>query len=434
MATSGELLEQVSRGGWDTVLRRLYGEAPAQLARQRARYCEALRHFAQYYGPGRQARLFSAPGRLELGGNHTDHQNGVALAAAANLDIIAVAAPSHSSLVRVKSYGFDKLDVVDLSEEAPQAQESTHSASLIRGIAGEIRRGGGAANGFDAYTTSDVLRGSGLSSSAAFETCIAAIWNALDNGGRFLPLDTARFAQYAENTFFGKPSGLLDPLSCTEGGVICVDFADPAAPRIRRVRLDLEKAGYCLCVTDTRGSHSELTGEFARIRAEMESVSRYFGAAVLRQVPEATVWQNIIPLRRACGDRAVLRALHFYAESRRAAQEYTCLSQDDFAGFLALVAESGHSAFEYNQNAYCIHTPDKQAIPLALAVSQQVLRGQGAYRLQGGGFAGTIQAFLPQALRDTYCTAMDAVFGPGSCRAVTVRESGAEELIPKESR
>ncbi|MCI2047610.1 MAG: galactokinase [Faecalibacterium sp.] len=433
MATSGELFRQFSCGGQDALLRRLYGTAPAQLARQRARYCHVLQRFEQYYGAGRQVRIFSAPGRLELGGNHTDHQNGIALAAAANLDIIAVAAPARGSLVRVKSYGFDKLDVVDLSEQAPQAQESTHSASLIRGIAGEIRRCGGTANGFDAYTASDVLRGSGLSSSAAFETCIATIWNALDNQGHFSPLDTARFAQYAENTFFGKPSGLLDPLSCTEGGVICVDFADPKAPRIRRGKLDLAKAGYCLCVTDTRGSHSELTGEFARIRTEMESVSRYFGADVLRQVPEETVRQNIVPLRKACGDRAVLRALHFYAESRRAEREYQCLLQGDFAGFLALVAESGHSAFEYNQNAYCIHTPDKQAIPLALAISQEVLRGRGVYRLQGGGFAGTIQAFLPQTLRENYCTAMDAVFGAGSCHAVTVRESGAQELLPEES-
>jgi galactokinase len=429
MATSGELLYEISHGKRDSVFRQLYGGTPQRIARQRERYCDALLGFEAYYGPGRQVRVFSAPGRIELGGNHTDHQNGVALAAAADLDIIAVTAPCSGGLIRVKSYGFDKLDVIDLARRGPQAGESTHSASLIRGIAEEMLRRGGKAGGFDAYTTSDVLRGSGLSSSAAFEIVIGTILNSLYNAGRFSPLTVAQIAQYAENTFFGKPSGLMDPLSCAVGGAICVDLKNPEHPVIRKIGMDMQKTGYCLCITDTKGSHSEMTEEFTRIRTEMEAVSHFFGKPVLRQITEQQVIKEIVPLRKACGDRAILRALHYFAECRRAKAEASCLAAEDFAGFLRQIAESGHSSFEYNQNAYCIDAPEKQAIPLALALSQKVLHGRGAWRLQGGGFAGTIQAFVPPELLGPYRQAMDSVFGAGSCRVVRVRSCGAKELF-----
>ena len=428
MASGRELFRQISSGAYDDALARLYGGG-AMLARQRARYCDALLRFETYYGHGRQVRVFSVPGRAELGGNHTDHQNGVALAAAVDLDIVVVAADTAVPQIRVKSYGFDKLDVIDLTSIGLRAGESTHSASLIRGIAEELQRRGGRVGGFDAYTTSDVLRGSGLSSSAAFEVAMGTVLNYLYNDGRFSPLEIAQISQYAENTYFGKPSGQLDPLSCAVGGTICVDLAHPEAPKVDRCTVDLEKLGYALCITDTRGSHSELTGEFAAVRQEMESVANQFGRAVLREVPEQEVLFSLPALRRACGDRAVLRALHFYGESRRARQAYEALCRKDAAAFLALVNESGHSAVEYNQNAFCAAQPEQQPIPVALALAQHLLQGQGAWRLQGTGFAGTIQAFVPLGRRQAYCGAMDGVFGPGSCRAVRVRDAGCIELF-----
>ena len=307
MATSAQLREQIAAGRWDGPLAALYGTAPQELARQRARYCAALEQFELYFGPGRQVQVYSAPGRAELGGNHTDHQHGYGLAAAVTLDLVAVAARNTDGYVRVKSRGFNKLDVIDLATAEPQEGESTHSASLIRGIAEGFRTAGKTIGGFDAYTASDVLRGSGLSSSAAFEMGMACIWN----GEYACGLDARALAgicQYAENTYFGKPSGQLDQLASAVGGVIFADFADPAAPQVEKIHADgLLPPGMTLCVTDTRGSHSELTGEFAAIRQEMEAVAACLGGKVLGQVPETDFWAALPRLRTACGDRAVLR-------------------------------------------------------------------------------------------------------------------------------
>ena len=283
MATSAQLIQQITAGQWDPVLQRLYGTAA--LARQRQRYCAALEQFELYFGPGRQVRMYSAPGRAELGGNHTDHQHGYGLAAAVTLDLIAVASPNPDGYVRVKSRGFNKLDVIDLTQAGPQEGESTHSASLIRGIAEGFRAAGREIGGFDAYTASDVLRGSGLSSSAAFEMGMAVIWNGEYACG-LEPPALAKICQYAENTYFGKPSGLLDQLTSAVGGVIFADFADPLQPQIEKIHAEgLLPAGMALCVTDTRGSHSELTGEFAAIRQEMEQVAACLGQKVLGGTP-----------------------------------------------------------------------------------------------------------------------------------------------------
>ena len=279
MATSTQLRREILAGQWDEALCTLYGTEPAVLARQRQRYAAALEQFELYYGPGRQVHVYSAPGRAELGGNHTDHQHGYGLAAAVTLDLVAVASPSDDGFIRVKSRGFNKLDVIDLSEAEPQQGESTHSASLIRGIAEGFRAQGKTVGGFDAYTASDVLRGSGLSSSAAFEMGMAAILNG-EYGCRLTAPELAKICQYAENTYFGKPSGLLDQLTSAVGGVIFADFADPKKPRIEKIHTaGLLPADMTLCVTDTRGSHSELTGEFAAIRHEMESVAACLGGS-----------------------------------------------------------------------------------------------------------------------------------------------------------
>ena len=428
MATSAQLIQQITAGQWDPVLQRLYGTAA--LARQRQRYCAALEQFELYFGPGRQVRMYSAPGRAELGGNHTDHQHGYGLAAAVTLDLIAVASPNPEGYVRVKSRGFNKLDVIDLTQAGPQEGESTHSASLIRGIAEGFRAAGREIGGFDAYTASDVLRGSGLSSSAAFEMGMAVIWNGEYACG-LEPPALAKICQYAENTYFGKPSGLLDQLTSAVGGVIFADFADPLQPQIEKIHAEgLLPAGMALCVTDTRGSHSELTGEFAAIRQEMEQVAACLGQKVLGQVPEADFWAALPRLRRLCGDRAVLRAIHYFEENARALAQRDALRAGCFADFAALVLESGRASFALCQNVYCSTDVRHQGLSVALALSQSLLRGStGAWRMQGGGFAGTIQAYVPQPLLERYRTAIERVFGAGSCYVLRLREEGAGRIL-----
>ena len=282
-------------------------------------------------------------------------------------------------------------------------------------MAAGIARRGGKIGGFDAFSTSDVLRGSGLSSSAAFEVCVGAIFRGEYNAEKpelLNQVELAKIGQYAENVFFGKPSGLLDQTACAVGSAISIDFKNPAAPAVEKVKFDLAAHGFALCISDTKGSHADLTDDYAAIRREMESVAACFGKKVLRDVEETEFVAAIPQLREKTGDRAVVRALHFYAESRRAAEMCEAVRVDDFDRFLKLVLACGHSSFEYNQNAYSIQAPDQQGIPLALAVSQRVLEGRGAWRLQGGGFAGTIQAFVPLDLLESYRAAIDAVFGP----------------------
>lgn len=430
MANSAQLRNEIAAGKWDDKLRALYGDAAQEICRQRARYCAALEQFELYFGPGRQVQVYSAPGRAELGGNHTDHQHGYGLAAAVTLDLVAVAAHNTDGYVRVKSRGFNKLDVIDLTVEGPQEGESTHSASLIRGIAEGFRTAGKAIGGFDAYTASDVLRGSGLSSSAAFEMGMACIWN----GEYACGLDARALAgicQYAENTYFGKPSGQLDQLASAVGGVIFADFADPAAPQVEKIHADgLLPPGMTLCVTDTRGSHSELTGEFAAIRQEMEAVAACLGGKVLGQVPETDFWAVLPRLRTACGDRAVLRAIHYYEENARTLAQRRALLEKRFADFAALVLESGRASFALCQNVYCATDVRHQGLSVALALSQSILQGSsGAWRMQGGGFAGTIQAYVPETLLQCYHTAMERVFGPGSCYVLRLREQGARQVL-----
>ena len=429
MATSAQVRDEILAGKWDETLGALYGGGAAELRRQRARYAAALEQFELYFGPGRQVRLYSAPGRTELGGNHTDHQHGYGLAAAVTLDLIAVASPSDDGFIRVKSRGFNKLDVIDLSEPEPQQGESTHSASLIRGIAEGFRALGRETGGFDAYTASDVLRGSGLSSSAAFEMGMAVVLNGEYGCGLSGP-EMAKICQYAENTYFGKPCGLLDQLTSAVGGVIFANFADPCAPEIEKIHAaGLLPEGVTLCVTDTQASHSELTGEFAAIRREMEAVAACLGQNVLGRVPETAFWQALPRLRTPCGDRAVLRAIHYYQENARALAQKNALQRGDFAEFLHLIRANGHSSFEYCQNVYCASDPRHQGLSIALALSQSILEaGGGAWRMQGGGFAGTIQAFVPAPLLEAYCAAIESVFGPGSCYRLKLREQGAVQI------
>ena len=408
----------------------LYGGRDGMMVSQTARYISVLKRHEEYFNADGDVFLISAPGRTEIGGNHTDHQHGYGLAAAVTLDLVAVAARNEDGYVRVKSRGFNKLDVIDLTVSGPQAGESTHSASLIRGIAEGFRAAGKTVGGFDAYTASDVLRGSGLSSSAAFEMGMAAVWNG-EYGCGFAPAQLAKICQYAENTYFGKPSGLLDQLTSAVGGVIFADFADPQAPVIEKIHADgLLPPGMFLCVTDTRGSHSELTGEFAAIRQEMEQVAAALGRQVLGQVKEADFWAALPRLRQRCGDRAVLRAIHYFEENARALAQRDALRAKQFAAFAQLVLESGRASFALCQNVYCSTDVRHQGLSVALALSQSILQGSGgAWRMQGGGFAGTIQAYVPQERLARYRSEIERVFGPGSCYVLCLREHGAVRVI-----
>ena len=425
MSDTKELIHFIEQGNYDATFAKLYAEDKTVIARQRARYIDAIQQFATLYGEAREVCLYSAPGRTEIGGNHTDHNNGIVMAAAVNLDIIAIVSKNSDHIVRVKSAGFEKQDVVNLNCLTANQREYGRSSALIRGVAAGIVQRGGKIGGFDAYTTSDVLRGSGLSSSAAFEVIMGAILNGEYNDSAFSAVEVAKISQYAENEFFGKPSGLMDQTASSVGSAITIDFKDPANPIVNEVAFDLAKHGFVLCITDTKGSHADLTADYAAIRSEMESVAAFFGKQVLREVDEAELYQNIAAVRAKTGDRAVLRAAHFFADCTRAQDLCKAVQDDRFADFLQLIIEGGHSSFEYNQNAYSIQHPREQGVALGVAISQKILHGKGAWRLQGGGFAGTIQAFVPENLLDTYRNAVQTVFGEDACYVLSVRNYGA---------
>ena len=428
MANAVQLVEQLKRGDFDNALCRLYGEDPNVLSKQRERYAKAVEEFEKHFDGTRELRLYSAPGRTEIGGNHTDHNHGVVMAAAVDLDMVAVVAQNNSTQVNIYSQNFERTDSVDVSCLAPQEEEKGSSPSLIRGIAARIVELGGKVGGFDAYTTSDVLRGSGLSSSAAFEVLVGEIFNAEFNDGRFSAVDNAKIGQYAENVFFDKPCGLMDQTACAVGSAITIDFKEPASPVVDKIPFDIAKHGFCLCITDTKGSHADLTDDYAAIRREMESVAEFLGKKVLRDVDEEVFFSKIAEIREKLGDRAVLRAIHFFADCKRAKELYEAVADDRFDDFLHLIVDGGHSSFEYNQNAYSIKKPEEQGVALGVALSQRVLAGRGAWRLQGGGFAGTIQAFVPKDLLEQYRATLEGVFGKGSCYVLNVRNYGAIQV------
>lgn len=431
MPTTKELKQKIKNGAWDCTFEKLYGGSEDVKQNQRIRYVQALEAFETLYGENRNAAVYSAPGRTEIGGNHTDHNHGAVMAGAVNLDVIAVVSKNEDNVIRVKSKGFDSVDCVDLSVLSPCKEEEGRSAALIRGVAAGIAQRGGKIGGFDAYTTSDVLRGSGLSSSAAFEVVVGKIIDGEYNEDKFSAVELAQIGQYAENVFFGKPSGLMDQTACSVGGAITIDFKDPGAPIVEKVTFDLAKHGFGLCITDTKGSHADLTDEYAAVRGEMEAVAAFFGKKVLREVEESELLSHVAQVRQALGDRAVLRSMHFYAETQRAGELCKAIREDRFEDFLNMIVTSGHSSFEYNQNAYSAKNVKEQGVPLGLALSQKVLGKRGAWRLQGGGFAGTIQAFVPLDLIETYRKTLDDVFGEGSCHVLNIRNYGAVQVDEK---
>ncbi|MBR5753526.1 MAG: galactokinase [Clostridia bacterium] len=384
---------------------------------------KAKEEFFRRFGEEGDVTLFSAPGRSEIGGNHTDHQRGKVLACALDLDVVAAARKTDDGIITVQSEGFEK-DSVDLSVLEPVPEEEGTSTALVRGVAAALKEAGHEVGGFQAYTTSDVLPGSGMSSSAAFEVLLGTILSEFYNDGGISPVEVAKASQKAENRFFGKPSGLLDQMTCAVGGLVTIDFADPEAPAVRQLDVDFGAFGHRLCITDTKGSHADLTPEYAAVPEEMKRIAAHFGKEVLQEVGEAEVLSKLPELRELYGDRPVLRALHWYEENKRVDAEVAALEAGDFAAFLKEVKASGDSSYKYLQNVYSPRHPEAQAIPMALAVSDLVLNGRGASRVHGGGFAGTIQAFVPEDLVDDYKKAMDALFGEGACRVLGVRPTG----------
>ena len=396
---------------------------------QYKRFLEVLEAFNELFNKDgeREVSLYSAPGRTEIGGNHTDHNHGLVLAGGISLDAIAVASKNDEGIIRIKSAGYP-MDEVDCSDLEVKAEEEGRSKAIVRGIAARFKELGYNVGGFDATTASQVLSGSGLSSSAAFEVLVCTMLNYLYNDGKIDPVEIAKISQYSENVYFGKPCGLLDQMACSVGGFVRIDFEDTSKPIIEKIDFDFGKFGHSLVIVDTKGSHSDLTDEYAAVRSEMEAVAGYFGKKVLREVDKADVVKNAGDIAKKLGERAVLRALHFYGENEKVVAQAKALADGDFETFKDLIIASGRSSYMYNQNVYTCKAPKNQPLSLALQISELILSGKGAWRVHGGGFAGTIQAFVPNDLIREYTDAMKSIFGDDACYVLSIRPFGGIEI------
>lgn len=425
---TAQLKKHIADGGLNNVLTHIYGVEAVEM--QKTRYTKAIDEFAAIYGAEREITLYSVAGRSELSGNHTDHNHGCVVAASIDLDIIAVAAAREDSVIRIKSEGFPE-DVVDFATyTVPVAERYGSSASIIAGMCAGFCKDGYAVGGFDAYTTSNVLKGSGLSSSAAFEDMVGNILSHMYNDGKVDNVEIAKLAQYAENEFFGKPCGLMDQVACAVGGIVAIDFADPKNPVINRVDFDMAEKGYNLCIVNTGGNHADLTDDYASVPVEMKSVAAHFGKSVLREVSESELIKEIPVLRQKVGDRAILRAFHFLNENKRVQKQTEALMAGELDGFFAEVLASGKSSFCYLQNVYTTKNLTEQGLSLALCLAEGYLAGKrAAWRVHGGGFAGTIQAFVPTEEVAGFRTLMDSVFGEGKCIVLRIRPEGAVRIF-----
>ena len=382
--------------------------------------------FAAVFG-GAPERYFSAPGRTEISGNHTDHQRGRVLAGAVNLDTVAAVKVNGTDTIRILSKGYPMCQV-NVTELTPVEAEINSTPALIRGVAARFTQLGCKVEGFDAYCESTVLPGSGLSSSAAYEVLIGTILNHLFFDGRISQPEIAQIGQYAENVFFGKPCGLMDQTASAVGGLVTIDFADKEHPDIRPVDFDFSTTGHALCIIDSRADHADLTDEYAAVTLELKAVCKYFGKEVTTEIEEEDFYAAIPELRKIVPDRAIMRAIHEYNENRRVPQQVACLENGDFAGFLKLTKESGFSSWMYLQNVIPAGYVQQQAMAVALGLCEHYLQGKGAYRVHGGGFAGTVQAFVPFDLLDTFRSGIDAALGEGACHILSIRPQGGVEM------
>ena len=423
MASAKELHAALSSARGTGILRQLYGDKASAVEEQGARYAALMEHFSSLFPEDRDPRIFSTPGRTEVGGNHTDHNAGRVLAAAVNLDAVAVVARSTDGRIAIQSEGYPRQDI-RVDDLARRDSEAGTAHALTRGVAARFRELGHELGGFHACITSSVLKGSGLSSSASYEVLIATIINRLFNAGRIGDLEIAMISQYAENRYFGKPCGLMDQTTCAVGGFVTIDFKDFSRPLVQKVPFDFSAQGFSLVIVDTGGSHADLTEDYAAIEREMKDVARALGGRVLREFSRDIVLAEIPSLRKRVTDRAILRALHFFADDARVVEQVAALENGRFDDFLCLVIESGRSSWMLLQNCYSHRTVDRQGVSIGLAASQAILEGSGAWRVHGGGFAGTIQAFVPEAKLAEYLAAMRALFGPTSCHDLMIRPVG----------
>lgn len=392
------------------------------------RFEKVIDGFCENFGEAEDLRIFSAPGRTEIGGNHTDHQHGAVIAGGLNLDIIGVAKPNGTNQIRIKSEGYP-MTIVNLSELEPSEAGYGRSDALIRGVAAKFVELGYEVSGFDAYAMSSVLKGSGMSSSAAYEVLLGNMMNNLFANGEVNAIEIAKIGQFAENVYFGKPCGLLDQMASSVSGMVAMDFADVKKPFVEKIDFDFAKTEHALCIIDTGADHSDLTDEYAAITVEMRKVANFFGKDFLNEVTKEEFMARIKDIRNAINDdRAVLRAYHFFNETERAKEEAKALKEGNFDKFLSIVKKSGLSSYMYLQNVYASSMPNAQAVSLSLALCDEILGERGAYRVHGGGFAGTIQAFVPFDILDEFKTKIEAVLGDGMCHILSIRPVGGCEI------
>lgn len=418
-----EVKANIENGKYDKDFLMLYGETE----KARARYIEACDEFEKLYINTDNIRIFSAPGRTEVGGNHTDHQHGSVVAGGVDMDVIAIVGTNDDNVIRIKSKGYD-MDVVNVGEFDIREKEKGRAISLIRGVCKKFDELGYKIGGFNAYTTSNVLKGSGLSSSAAFEVLLGNVVNGLYADKALPAIELAKIGQYAEREYFGKPCGLLDQMASSLGGFTYADFNNPAEPITETINLDIRDYGYTLCVVDTGGNHANLTQDYADITIECKQISNALGVEFLRDADVDKFYANMAALRKEFGERAVLRAFHFFNEQERVLKQREALLKGDFKAFLKLVNESGQSSFDYLQNLYSTTAVKEQGLSLAIALTKQFLGEEGACRVHGGGFAGTIQCYIPTEKLDVYKQMIEAVYGEGSCSVLSIRPVGGYEI------
>ena len=419
--------QELSDGVHAARLASLYCCAPAETASEAARYAAVLDGLEKTFGSHAEAGLYSAPGRTEIGGNHTDHQHGRVLAGSVNIDMIAAAAPNDKNQLRVQSEGYD-LCVIDLNDLEARKEEENTTSALLRGECAAFTQRGAKLAGLDVYISSNVPKGSGVSSSAAFEVLIGVILNDCFMTEKVSPIAIAQIGQWAENVYFGKPCGLMDQMASSVGNIITIDFADPAHPDVEPVQVDFSKAGLALCILDSCADHADLTDEYAAVPAECRAVAAVCSGEVLRDVPFDTFLAKLPECRRQCGDRAVLRAFHFYADNDRVPQQVAALRSGDFDAFLQLVTASGDSSWEYLQNVIPAGYKEHQEMGVTIAAAKHYLQGKGAVRVHGGGFAGTAQAFVPVDMLADFKAHMEAILGEGRCHVLSIRPEGGAVL------
>lgn len=429
MANLEAMKKSIFDGDYDPVLEELYGRDNNAVDKQKTRYLTLIQKFETLFPDVKEARIFSTPGRTEIGGNHTDHNGGHILAAAVDMDVLAVvSAADNDDKITIHSIGYPVFKI-QLSDLAYNREENYTSVSLIKGVCFKMKELGYRVGGFKAVITSDVLKGSGLSSSAAFEVEIVHILNCLYNHGKLTPIEIAKIAQYAENKFFGKPCGLMDMTACAAGGFVMVDFKDFKFPSIKKVSLSFEHYGYTMLIVDTGGDHSNLNEDYEAIETEMKSVARFFGKSVLIDINKDQVVTSVGELRRNVGDRAVLRAIHFFDDDDRVLKMTEAIASEDIKAFLNNIQLSGDSSWKLCQNCYSSRMVHHQGIPVALEISRYLLNGDGAFRVHGGGFAGTVQIIVPLTKKDFFIEEIKKIFGQSSVFPIRVREAGCVELF-----